>query len=117
MTSHRYGVIAEPEWSGWLNLYHNDSYLIIASDGVFEKLTTDNVCRALSAVQSGMDASVALGLVREPAIALPPRKEPEFGSRVKESLEPSRYAPYAFCLFQHSMGWRVITLSSQRNRK
>ncbi|CAM6025619.1 unnamed protein product [Sphagnum balticum] len=44
----KYGVTAEPEWTGWLKLdSQNYSHLIIASDGVFEKLTTDDICRVV----------------------------------------------------------------------
>ncbi|CAM6034463.1 unnamed protein product [Sphagnum compactum] len=45
----KYGVTAEPEWTGWLKLDNqNYSHLIIASDGVFEKFTTDDICRVVS---------------------------------------------------------------------
>ena len=31
----------------WLPLYNNDSYLVVASDGIFEKLTVQEVCDLL----------------------------------------------------------------------
>uniref|UniRef100_A0A5B7ATR6 PPM-type phosphatase domain-containing protein n=1 Tax=Davidia involucrata TaxID=16924 RepID=A0A5B7ATR6_DAVIN len=43
----RYGVIAVPEVLGWRPLTPNDSYLVIASDGVFESLTPGDVCDLL----------------------------------------------------------------------
>ncbi|XP_077242388.1 uncharacterized protein LOC143882885 [Tasmannia lanceolata] len=39
-----YGVISEPEVTDWRPLTSNDSYLVAASDGVFEKMTTQDVC-------------------------------------------------------------------------
>ncbi|CAK9233668.1 unnamed protein product [Sphagnum troendelagicum] len=55
----KYGVTAEPEWTGWLKLdSQNYSHLIIASDGVFEKLTTDDICRVSSfAETTNVDSS------------------------------------------------------------
>ncbi|KAA8550823.1 hypothetical protein F0562_002507 [Nyssa sinensis] len=43
----RYGVIAVPEVLGWRPLTANDSYLVIASDGIFETLTLGDVCDLL----------------------------------------------------------------------
>ncbi|CAA6658507.1 unnamed protein product [Spirodela intermedia] len=43
----RYGVISTPEVTDWLPLYNNDSYLVVASDGIFEKLTVQEVCDLL----------------------------------------------------------------------
>lgn len=40
----RYGVSPEPELYGWRNLAAKDSYLIIASDGIFEGQTPQEVC-------------------------------------------------------------------------
>ncbi|XP_010256233.2 PREDICTED: probable protein phosphatase 2C 51 [Nelumbo nucifera] len=42
-----YGVIPTPEVTDWLPLTSNDSYLVIASDGIFEKLTTQDICDLL----------------------------------------------------------------------
>ncbi|XP_020099781.1 uncharacterized protein LOC109718161 isoform X2 [Ananas comosus] len=43
----RYGVISTPEVTGWQSLSRNDTYLVAASDGVFEKMTTQEVCDLL----------------------------------------------------------------------
>ncbi|KAH9318303.1 hypothetical protein KI387_020072, partial [Taxus chinensis] len=43
----KYGVISEPEVTDWQRLSSNDSYLVIASDGVFEKMTTQDICGLL----------------------------------------------------------------------
>ncbi|XP_072990373.1 uncharacterized protein [Typha latifolia] len=43
----RYGVISTPELTDWQALSRNDSYLVAASDGVFEKMTTQEVCDLL----------------------------------------------------------------------
>ncbi|KAL3647833.1 hypothetical protein CASFOL_008801 [Castilleja foliolosa] len=40
----RYGVTAEPELTGWRDFTRENSYLIVASDGVFETLTPQDVC-------------------------------------------------------------------------
>ncbi|XP_038987853.1 uncharacterized protein LOC103718236 isoform X6 [Phoenix dactylifera] len=42
-----YGVISTPEVTDWQSLTSNDSYLIAASDGIFEKMTTQEVCDLL----------------------------------------------------------------------
>ncbi|CAK8571876.1 unnamed protein product [Lathyrus sativus] len=42
-----YGVISAPEVTDWQPLTANDSYLVAASDGVFEKLSVQNVCDLL----------------------------------------------------------------------
>ncbi|KAL5068174.1 hypothetical protein RYX36_019061 [Vicia faba] len=42
-----YGVISVPEVTDWQPLTANDSYLVAASDGVFEKLSVQNVCDLL----------------------------------------------------------------------
>ncbi|XP_076935198.1 putative protein phosphatase 2C 51 [Bidens hawaiensis] len=43
----RYGVIAEPEVVSWRNITAKDKYLVVASDGVFESLTPENVCQLI----------------------------------------------------------------------
>lgn len=48
----RYGVIAAPEITGWQILNDSDSYLIAASDGVFEGLDSQDVCDLLWEVQN-----------------------------------------------------------------
>lgn len=81
-------MTADPEWTGWLKVGKNDSHLIIASDGVFEKMTTQEVCGVVSATKSGIDVSAALGLVspaRERPIALLPS-----GQRAKKKSTSKR---------------------------
>ncbi|GMH20864.1 hypothetical protein Nepgr_022706 [Nepenthes gracilis] len=48
----RYGVTSDPEVTDWQPLTVNDSYLIAASDGVFEKLDTQDICDLLWEVQN-----------------------------------------------------------------
>lgn len=43
----RYGVIAEPEIIGWRWITVKDMYLMVASDGVFESLTSESVCQLI----------------------------------------------------------------------
>jgi len=43
----RYGVISTPEVTDWQSLTNNDHYLVAASDGIFEKMTTKDVCDLL----------------------------------------------------------------------
>lgn len=40
----RYGVSPVPELYGWRNLTVDDSYLVVASDGIFERQTPQEVC-------------------------------------------------------------------------
>ncbi|XP_027363677.1 uncharacterized protein LOC113871100 isoform X2 [Abrus precatorius] len=42
-----YGVISAPEVTDWQPLTANDSYLVAASDGVFEKMSVQDVCDIL----------------------------------------------------------------------
>lgn len=42
-----YGVISTPEVTDWHPLSTNDSYLVASSDGIFEKLTSQEVCDVL----------------------------------------------------------------------
>ncbi|XP_058105323.1 uncharacterized protein LOC131248856 isoform X8 [Magnolia sinica] len=39
-----YGVISVPEVTDWQPLTSNDSYLVAATDGVFEKMTVQDIC-------------------------------------------------------------------------
>ncbi|KAL1329683.1 hypothetical protein AAHE18_12G058900 [Arachis hypogaea] len=48
----RYGVISVPEVTDWQPLTANDSYLVAASDGVFEKMSMQEVCDLLWEVHS-----------------------------------------------------------------
>ncbi|KAL9168744.1 hypothetical protein ABFS82_04G034900 [Erythranthe guttata] len=43
----RYGVTAEPEVTGWRPFSPEDMYLVVASDGIFETLNSQNVCDLL----------------------------------------------------------------------
>ncbi|KAG6489658.1 hypothetical protein ZIOFF_050934 [Zingiber officinale] len=43
----KYGVVSTPEVTDWQHITMNDTYLIAASDGVFEKLTMQEVCDLL----------------------------------------------------------------------
>ncbi|XP_058197311.1 probable protein phosphatase 2C 51 isoform X1 [Rhododendron vialii] len=43
----RYGVSPVPEVIDWRHLTANDSYLVVASDGIFESLSPQNVCDLL----------------------------------------------------------------------
>ncbi|KAK9015395.1 hypothetical protein V6N11_006505 [Hibiscus sabdariffa] len=47
-----YGVIAAPEVTDWQSLTANDSYLVAGSDGVFEKLSLQDVCDLLWEVEN-----------------------------------------------------------------
>ncbi|XP_028804085.1 uncharacterized protein LOC114759155 isoform X2 [Neltuma alba] len=47
-----YGVISAPEVTDWQPLTANDSYLVAASDGVFEKMSLQDVCDMLWEVHS-----------------------------------------------------------------
>ncbi|KAF8673130.1 hypothetical protein HU200_048677 [Digitaria exilis] len=40
----RYGVIPTPELTGWKFLSENDTFLVASSDGIFEKMTMQDVC-------------------------------------------------------------------------
>lgn len=40
---YRYGVIAVPELTGWQPLTTADRYLMVATDGIFESLTANDV--------------------------------------------------------------------------
>lgn len=55
-----YGVISAPEVTDWQSLAANDSYLVAASDGVFEKLSMQDVCDLLWEVNG--DGSAGLGI-------------------------------------------------------
>ncbi|XP_039048274.1 probable protein phosphatase 2C 51 isoform X2 [Hibiscus syriacus] len=47
-----YGVIAAPEVTDWQSLTTNDSYLVVGSDGIFEKLSLQDVCDLLWEVKN-----------------------------------------------------------------
>ncbi|CAH2062968.1 unnamed protein product [Thlaspi arvense] len=48
LTFKSYGVISAPEVMDWQPLVANDSYLVVSSDGIFEKLEVQDVCDRLS---------------------------------------------------------------------
>lgn len=47
-----YGVISAPEVMDWQPLLANDSYLVVSSDGIFEKLEVQDVCDRLGEVNN-----------------------------------------------------------------
>lgn len=47
-----YGVISAPEVLDWQPLLANDSYLVVSSDGIFEKLKVQDVCDRLGEVNN-----------------------------------------------------------------
>ncbi|CAN8253879.1 unnamed protein product [Cochlearia groenlandica] len=47
LTYKRYGVISAPEVMDWQPILANDSYLVVSSDGIFEKLELQDVCDRL----------------------------------------------------------------------
>ncbi|KAF5936733.1 hypothetical protein HYC85_024239 [Camellia sinensis] len=63
-----YGVISAPELTDWQPLNSNDSYLVVASDGIFEKLSPQGVCDLLwefhnnGTVRSDLSASCSYSL-------------------------------------------------------
>ncbi|CAL5357471.1 hypothetical protein CsSME_00047069 [Camellia sinensis var. sinensis] len=63
-----YGVISAPELTDWQPLTSNDSYLVVASDGIFEKLSPQGVCDLLwefhnnGTVRSDLSASCSYSL-------------------------------------------------------
>ncbi|KAH7577592.1 hypothetical protein JRO89_XS01G0271400 [Xanthoceras sorbifolium] len=64
----KYGVISAPEVTDWQSLTANDSYLVAASDGVFEKLSLQDVCDILwekhtqGTIESGFASSCSYSL-------------------------------------------------------
>ncbi|KAJ3675586.1 hypothetical protein LUZ60_004628 [Juncus effusus] len=40
----QHGVISTPELTGWHPISKNETFIIVASDGVFEKMTTQDTC-------------------------------------------------------------------------
>lgn len=70
----RFGVISEPELSGWVQISENDKFLVLASDGIFEKMSPQEVCNVLHAIGSGQDITAVMGGLEEDngvVIALP----------------------------------------------
>ncbi|XP_022145966.1 probable protein phosphatase 2C 51 isoform X5 [Momordica charantia] len=53
-----YGVISAPEVTDWQPLTTNDSYLVASSDGIFEKLSSQDVCDLMWEIHNdGMSSS------------------------------------------------------------
>ncbi|CAL9245283.1 unnamed protein product [Arabidopsis halleri] len=52
LTYKSYGVISAPEVMDWQPLVANDSYLVVSSDGIFEKLEVQDVCDRLWEVKN-----------------------------------------------------------------
>eukprot|EP00250_Pteridium_aquilinum_P021466 c25134_g1_i2 orf=1085-2527(-) len=70
----RYGVISEPELSGWHQISDDDKFLILASDGIFEKLSPQEVCNVLHALGLEQDLTSIMDRLEEEngaVIALP----------------------------------------------
>ncbi|KAF3774542.1 putative protein phosphatase 2C 76 [Nymphaea thermarum] len=49
-----YGVIPVPEVTEWQSLSDNDTYVVAATDGVFEKLSAQDICDIIWASQKGI---------------------------------------------------------------
>ncbi|KAF3613206.1 hypothetical protein FXO38_36385, partial [Capsicum annuum] len=52
------GIIADPEITDWLSLASKDKFLVVSSDGIFERLTPQEVCDFLNEVEDHSDASL-----------------------------------------------------------
>ncbi|XP_063946285.1 probable protein phosphatase 2C 51 isoform X2 [Daucus carota subsp. sativus] len=55
----RYGVIATPEVRDWDSLKTRDMYLVVASDGIFETLTSQDVCELLEETEASDNLSLS----------------------------------------------------------
>ncbi|XP_024523224.1 uncharacterized protein LOC9639111 [Selaginella moellendorffii] len=74
----KYGVISEPEFTGWKKIGDKNKYLVLASDGIFETMSSQDVCAVLKSIEVGKDVSRTLKnrfLSAKVAIPLPPPKE------------------------------------------
>ncbi|KDP21401.1 hypothetical protein JCGZ_21872 [Jatropha curcas] len=69
----RYGVIPEPEFTGWRLLTANDIYLVVASDGIFESLTQqdigDLIFECNSHLQGSQDSKLSHSCLSSTSIA------------------------------------------------
>ncbi|CAM8890284.1 unnamed protein product [Rhodiola kirilowii] len=65
----RYGVISSPEITDWQQLTDNDSYLVVASDGLFESLSTQDVCDLLWETEKHDNAQSQLSTLCSYALA------------------------------------------------
>ncbi|MCO5584184.1 hypothetical protein L7F22_038107 [Adiantum nelumboides] len=74
----KYGVVSEPEVSGWHQVSEKDKFLIVASDGIFEKLSPEEVCDVIYALGSGKDLTWLIDRLEQRSdavIALPVTKD------------------------------------------
>lgn len=55
----RYGVIATPEVRDWESLESKDRYLVVASDGIFESMTSQDVCELLEETEASDNISLS----------------------------------------------------------
>ncbi|KAK1373063.1 Protein-serine/threonine phosphatase [Heracleum sosnowskyi] len=55
----RYGIIAIPEVTDWESLKSKDRYLVVASDGIFESMTSQNVCELLEETEASENISLS----------------------------------------------------------
>lgn len=56
----RYGVNAIPEVTDWKSLKSKDRYLVVASDGIFESMTSQDVCVLLEETEASENMSLSL---------------------------------------------------------
>lgn len=49
----KFGLVFEPEFTPWRRLTPEDAFLILASDGLFESLSPEHVCRAAADISRG----------------------------------------------------------------
>lgn len=56
----RYGVVSLPEVNDWQPLTVNDSYLVAATDGIFEKLKPQDICDIFWELQTDTSVSSVL---------------------------------------------------------
>ncbi|XP_055831113.1 probable protein phosphatase 2C 51 [Solanum dulcamara] len=54
----KYGIIAIPEVTDWLNLTSKDEYLVVASDGILESLSPQKVCDFLCEAEDHSDLTL-----------------------------------------------------------
>ncbi|OIT30538.1 PREDICTED: probable protein phosphatase 2C 51 [Nicotiana attenuata] len=54
----KYGIIATPEVTDWVNLSSKDEFLVVSSDGIFESLSPQKVCDFLNKVEDYSDPSI-----------------------------------------------------------
>ena len=73
----KFGVISDPEFSDWLPISENERFIVLASDGIFEKVTPQEVCDVIHGIASGQDIQelIEASLMQEDVsgiVALPP---------------------------------------------